>query len=73
MVVQIGVICYRMTTTNSVARLFLQNTKIVFCDEATSAIDETTESTLYQRLQETVPTVISMHIVPPCINITMWF
>lgn len=42
------------------ARLFLQKPKIVFCDEATSAIDETTERALYEHLQETVPTVISI-------------
>ena len=44
----------------SFARVFFQRPDICFADEATSAIDAHSESALYQRLRDIVPTVISV-------------
>ena len=42
------------------ARVFFQRPEICFADEATSAIDAESESALYGRLREIVPTVVSV-------------
>ena len=42
------------------ARLFLQKPSLVFCDEATSAVDEETERILYARLTKMAKSVISV-------------
>ena len=42
------------------ARVFFQRPEVCFADEATSAIDAESETALYSRLREIVPTVVSV-------------